>query len=655
MSGSRFATLRERRDELVEVLGAALSTNVFANRFMFHPEELPTVAREATDSFLAFVDSEDGDAARALGDSLERRGLGDSSQIALLLRLHQFCASIPTNDDSADAKGLLTLVERFAASLVSGFGAAREEEIIAEQEQLRHALSTAIESQSRELFVKNHAIATAISGIVLADLDGRVTYVNRAFLTLWGYQSADEVVGKGFDGLWDDEDGRRILDRIVSRGGWVADHTGRKADGTGITVSLSASVIRDPSGAAIGIMASLVDMTERKHLETQMQQVQKMDDLGRLAGGIVHDFNNLLTAIGGYLQLLLLEAPPDSKLARDLTQIKIAVDRGTGLTKQLHYFTRQATGTKKLISLNDIVNETVALLNHSFPPGISIDLALSADLWMIEADSNQMSQVLMNLCVNAREAIEERVSDDSRSRPEGTVAIETGNVALTEERTGSHGSVTPGSYVRLRVSDSGVGMPPELVERLFIPFVSTKAEKRGGGLGLSVVYGIVRSHGGFIDVESTPGSGAGFFIYLPMAHQSSDGRPKPKSGMTLAKGTGTILVVDDEEQVREIIVRSLTSCGYRVHAAESGEAAVEFYTRHGEEIDLVILDMVMPGMDGRETFSKLREIDPAVAVLLVTGYTAQAPEELGAKGLIEKPLDLRRFTAHVGELIEAGR
>lgn len=655
MNDSRYAALHERREELVEVLGEALAVHVFANRFMFHPEELPAITSEIADSFLAFIESQDAAPVRELGDSLERRGLGDGAQTALLLRLARFCTSALPDGDAEESQQLLTLIERFAVSLVSGFAAAREEEIIAEQEQLRHALSTAIESQSRELFVKNHAIATAISGVVLADLDGRVTYVNRAFLTLWGLQNAAEVVGKGFETLWVDEDGRKILDRIVTRGGWVADHTGRKADGTGITVSLSASVIRDPGGAAIGIMASLVDMTERKHLETQMQQVQKMDDLGRLAGGIVHDFNNLLTAIGGYLQLLLLEAPPDSKLARDLMQIKTAVDRGAGLTKQLHYFTRQATGTKKLISLNEVARETVELLKHSFPPGIAIDLELSSDLWTIEADGNQMSQVLMNLCVNAREAIEERVADEARSTPDGTVTIETANVTLSAEQAVSHGSVAPGSYIRLRVSDTGMGMPPELVERLFIPFVSTKAEKRGGGLGLSVVYGIVRSHGGFIDVRSVQGAGSSFLIYLPMAQLSDNGVRKHKPEMALARGTGTILVVDDEEQVREIMVRSLKSCGYRVHAAENGEVAIELYTQHGKEINLVILDMVMPGMGGRETFAKLREIDPAVSVLLVTGYTAQAPEELGAKGLIEKPLDLRRFTEHVAEVIRAGR
>lgn len=655
MSVLRFAALAQRKRELVELIADALTANAFANRFTLHPEDLPKIAEDAANRILHLLETEDPEGAFAFGDSLEHRGLAASSAMALLFKTRQFCSNALAGGEPALLEEVFSLFERLATSLISGFDAALEEEILSDQEQLRHALSTAIESQSRELLLKNHAIATSINGIVLADLTGQITYVNHAFLALWGYAKPEEIVGRRFDQLWVDDEGERILDRILSRGGWFADHTAKRADGSPLSVALSASVIRDQTGSSIGIMASLVDMTERKRLETQMQQVQKMDDLGQLAGGIVHDFNNLLTAIGGYLQLLLLDAPPDSRLARDLTQIKIAVDRGSGLTKQLHYFTRQATGTRHLVTLNDVARETAELLRHTFPPEIAIHLELVDHPWSIEADPNQMSQVLMNLCVNAREAIEERAATDSVRATRGAVTIETLNITLSDDQARSHANVTPGRYVLLRVNDTGVGMPPELVERLFIPFVSTKAEKRGGGLGLSVVYGIVRSHGGFINVTSVQGSGSTFFIYLPVAQAGSDGRPAQQPDMALAKGEGTILVVDDEEQVREIMVRSLEACGYAVHEADCADAALAVYTRHGPEIGLVILDMVMPGMGGRETLARLREMDPAVAVLLVTGYTsdrtARTPEELGAQGLIEKPLDIRRFTERVAHLM----
>ncbi len=655
MSASRFPSLRERTQELAGALGQILSSSAFANRYMLHPDELPKVAAEIAESFLGFLDSSRPESISALGQSLERRGLSEGSLLALLPKLRQFCWRNLSAGDPKLHEEAGNLLDRWLIAVISGFGAAREEEILSDQEQLRRALSSSVEAQSRELIFKNHAIATSINGIMIAGLEGKVNYVNQSFLSLWGYDSSEEVLDRNFGEFWADGEGKDILDRVARRGGWFGEHTARKKDGATLTVSLSASVVTDQTGTPIGIMASLVDITERKRLETQMQQIQKMDDLGQLAGGIVHDFNNLLTAIGGYLQLLLLEAIPESRIYSDLMQIKAAVDRGVGLTKQLHYFTRQATGSRQLVSLNDVARETYELLKRTFPAGITIRLELSAFPWMIEADPNQMSQVLMNLCVNAREAILERAASGLQGGAAGIITIETTNASLTEEQTKSQLPLAPGRYVLLRVSDTGIGMPPELVGRLFIPFVSTKIGKGAGGLGLSVVYGIVRNHGGFLDVRSRQGIGTTFDIYLPMAQQASTARAKLQPDIALSQGEGTILVVDDEVQVREVMVRALELCGYRALEAESGEVALSLFAERPTEIGLVILDMVMPGMDGPETLAKLREIDPTVSVLLVTGYTADriahSPEELGAKGLIEKPLDFQRFTERISEFM----
>jgi len=377
-----------------------------------------------------------------------------------------------------------------------------------------------------------------------------------------------------------------------------------------------------------------------------------MDALGQLAGGITHDFNNLLTAVSGYLQLLLIDAPRDTQMHQDLMQIKAAVDRGTGLTRQLRLFTRQASGNRQSVSLNEVARETWEIFKRTFPPEITVQMDLAPSLWSIEADPNQISQVLVNLCVNARDAM----TDTNSEAAGGTLTIETSNVETTEERIGRYVTAQPGRYVLLRVRDTGVGMEPELLDRLFIPFVTTKSARSGTGLGLAVVYGVVTSHHGFIDVRSAVGKGTVFEILFPMALQQKEARVEDLSLPPLARGHGRILVVDDEEQVREIMSRVLESCGYTVIRAEDGRAALSKFG-NGVGIDLVILDMMMPGMGGRECLGRLRQASPGVRVLVTTGYTSDgSAQELlneGALGIVEKPLDLKAFAEKVQKIVGA--
>jgi PAS domain S-box-containing protein len=640
--------IETKRNDLVKTLSSALRATALDNRYPLHPRRLEQLGGEIADDFLGFLSAQDGRSSSAAGRNLAQIGLGEKTLLALTSCLRRFSRAAMGTDPSAAAA--LDLVESFTSGLVEGFIRVREEQILSDQEQLRRALSHALESQGLELRIKNHAINTALDGIMLADLEGRVTYANPSFLSLWGFTSADEVVGAHISDFWNGEEARGILETLTRTGGWRGELAVRRTDHSSLSVELSASLIRNEQGQATGIMTSFMDITERKRLQTQILQAQKMDALGLLAGGIAHDFNNLLTAISANLQLLLLDAPKDTEMYHDLMQIMSTVERGTALTRQLRFFTRQATGTRQIISLNDVVTETWEIFKHTFPPEITIRLSLAPSLWTIEADPNQMSQVVVNLCMNARDAM-----TDAPVGPAGSaITIETANIELRDEEVGRSVGARAGRYVRLTVRDTGVGMSPELLERLFIPFVTTKGARSGTGLGLAVVYGIVANHRGFTDVQSEVGKGTTFEIFLPMTERREETAVEDLPAPALARGQGTILVVDDEQQVREVISRVLTSCGYTVIPAEDGREALLRYG-DGSEIDLVVLDMVMPGMGGRECLARLREANAAVRVVIATGYTSDgSAQELlgeGALAIVEKPLDISSFAGIVQAIL----
>jgi two-component system cell cycle sensor histidine kinase/response regulator CckA len=640
--------LEKKRNHLVTTLSSALCDAAFDNRYALHPRRLEQLGREMVDDFLGFLSSRDIRGAFAAGQRLAREGLGERPLLMLTSCIRSVSREAIGPDSAAPA--FLDLVESFTSAVVEGFIRVREEQILSDQEQLRRALSNALQSQGLELRIKNHAINTALDGIMLADLEGRVTYANSSFLSLWGFDSPEEVVGARISDFWNGEEARSILEILTRTGGWRGELAVRRRDRRSLNVELSASLIKDEYGRATGIMTSFMDVTERKRLQTQVLQAQKMDALGLLAGGIAHDFNNLLTAISANLQLLLLDAPKETAMYHDLMQIMSTVERGTALTRQLRYFTRQATGTRQIISLNDTVKETWEIFKHTFPPAIAIQLSLSPSPWTIEADPNQMSQVLVNLCMNARDAMK-----DAPGGPAGsTIMIETANIELRGEDVGRSVGARPGRYVRLTVRDTGIGMSPELLERLFIPFVTTKGASSGTGLGLAVVYGIVASHQGFIDVQSEPGKGSTFEIFLPMTERQGETQAETAPAAALVHGQGTILVVDDEPQVREVISRVLASCGYTVIAAADGREALAMFG-DGSGIDLVVLDMVMPGMGGRECLAQLRKANAAVRVVIATGYTSDgSAQELlgeGALAIVEKPLDIAAFAGIVQTIL----
>ncbi len=415
--------LEKNRDGLVTTLLSVLRDMASDNRYALHPRRLEQLGRGMAEDLLGFLSSPDVPGAFAAGRKLAQEGLGEKPLLALMSRIRTFSRA----EIGSDSPAALDLVESFTSSVVEGFIRAREEQILSDQEL--------------ELRIKNHAINAAPEGLMLADLEGRISHVNSSFLSLWGFDSAEEVVGAHISDFLTGEEARSILEVLTRTGGWRGELAVRRRDHSSLTVELSASMIKDEQGRATGIMTSFIDVTERKRLQTQVLQAQKMDALGLLAGGIAHDFNNLLTAISANLQLLLLDAPKETEMYHDLMQIMSTVERGTALTRQLGFFTRQATGKRQIISLNDVVKETWEIFKHTFPPEIAIQLSLAPSPWTIDADPNQISQVLVNLCVNARDAMM-----DAPAGPAGrTIMIETANVELRDEEVARFAGARPGT------------------------------------------------------------------------------------------------------------------------------------------------------------------------------------------------------------------
>jgi two-component system cell cycle sensor histidine kinase/response regulator CckA len=411
-----------------------------------------------------------------------------------------------------------------------------------------------------------------------------------------------------------------------------------------------ADPILDQTDNLSGAVYILVDVSERKRLEEQLRQAQKMQAVGQLAGGVAHDFNNLLTAILGSVSMLLEEissrqpegnghrgvrTTSDLPLATDLVgglkTIEKASLRAAELVRQLLGFSRQNILWLQPLHLHGGVEETVRILQRTIDPRITVVVKTTPDLWTVQADSSQVNQVLMNLCLNARDAMPEG----------GRLLLETENVEADPEFVRRHAEARPGQFVRLRVSDTGQGIPEEIQSRIFEPFFTTKGPDKGTGLGLSMVFGIVKQHQGWIECSSTPGRGTTFDVYLP---RCSGERPAvvsfPTTPPLRPNGKETILLVDDEDMIRNLCRLFLEQAGYQVILAEDGQKAVELFRREHSRIDLVILDLSMPRLSGRDTLGRLVRIDPSVRVLVSSGYAAEEKDTSdieGVLGFIPKP------------------
>ncbi|NOY09500.1 MAG: response regulator, partial [Spirochaetes bacterium] len=582
-----------------------------------------------------------------LGKARAISGIKDAALLDIFEYLYNFLLD---NTEKHAVKAVLALFHGYEKIYITNYNYAEEHKLLSDQEQLRQALSSAFNRQKQELLVKNHAIETSLNGILIADLNLNISYTNPALLSMLG-ENGTLITKSTFISIVGEPSIRNLQKQLKETGAWQEEINYRQ-DTKSVDLFLSASLIRDNDSRPIGIMVSFVDITSSKKLEAQFRQSQKMEALGKLAGGIAHDFNNILAAISGYAELQLLDFPEESQQYRDMLQIKQAAERGKGLTNQLLFFTRRASKERNPLNVNKIVKETIQLLKRTFPPEIKIRMVLDKDLKLINGNQSQINQVLMNLCVNARDAMLD--SDDDRSYML-SLEISTYNSSIDKATAAQYVNASAGEYVCLKVSDTGRGMPPEIVEHLFEPFFTTKAAGKGTGLGLSVVYGIVRGHNGFIDVNSRPNEGTSFSLYLPALQSGTSAELADKNEDTLVTGSGTILIVEDEPQVRYMEARTLEKCGYSVLIVKNGREAIEFYSTKQEEIDLVILDMVMPEMGGRECFYRLKKINQDIKIILITGYTTDPSLTMEIKekaaGSIEKPFKLHEFTRKVHEAL----
>ena len=384
-------------------------------------------------------------------------------------------------------------------------------------------------------------------------------------------------------------------------------------------------------GLIVGVLGICWDVTEQRMNESRLRQASKMDAIGQLAGGIAHDFNNLLTAILGNLDLMLSNLRPSERNHELVLAAQNAAIRAASLTNRLLGFSRQHQIDWEPTNVSEIVDEVVALLGRTIDPRVRIETRNCANLWLIQADSSQINQVLMNLCLNARDAI---------GGP-GKITIETACVEVADLQTRPSADAYVGSFVRLRIADTGSGMTPEVRARIFEPFFTTKEVGKGTGLGLAMVFAIVREHRGWIECHSECGRGTRFDIYLPRTEAI---QPQPvllsATPLPTCSGNETILIADDEPMIRRLAVLVLERSGYTVLEAEDGQQAVELYEREQHRIDMVLLDLTMPNLSGQEAFRLMLRINPGVKVMFASGYAAEqisAEEQELILGFVKKP------------------
>ena len=454
---------------------------------------------------------------------------------------------------------------------------------------------------------------TIYDGVVILDLERRITDWNPAAERIFGY-AKQEVLGQKLSLLCiptlSEQLVTEICHKILAEGRWEGELPFIRKDGFAGAADSIFVLQRDAQGNPSSIVGVTRDITARKQLEDQLRQAQKMEAIGRLAGGVAHDFNNLLTAIIGYADLALRRLPEDEKVRRQIAEIKKSAERAANLTRQLLAFSRKQIIQPKTLNINEVVEDMGKMLQRLITENIELRLELAPDLWLVKADPSQIEQVIVNLVVNARDAMTDG----------GELLIRTANVEVDEAFQRQHPFFSPGRYVMLEVSDTGHGMDAETQKHIFEPFFTTKEKGRGTGLGLSTVYGIVKQSGGFVTVESSPDEGATFRIYLPRAADGETRYEKKTTSITTPRGTETVLFVEDEESVRKMACSTLEEFGYIVLEAADPSQALRLCREYRGAIDLMVTDVVMPQMSGRELAEQARKLRPRMRVLYASGY-----------------------------------
>jgi PAS domain S-box-containing protein len=486
---------------------------------------------------------------------------------------------------------------------------------VLEKQRLRNDYERARVALAEERNLLRALIDTIPDFISVKDTAGRFVLSNSMLTSFLGATTPDEVVGKtDFDyysyevAVRNEADERAIMQSgqpVMNREEVVEDQTGNRR-----WLLTTKMPLRNSDGQSLGLITICRDITKRRLLEAQLFQAQKMESIGRLAGGIAHDFNNLLTAMTGYAELALDAHSPTDPARDDIIGIQTTAKRAAGLTRQLLVFAKTQIMEPRVTNLNDLIHDTEQVLRPLISEDIALILRLSADLWDMKADHVQIQQVIINLAINARDAMPTG----------GQLIIETANLMLDDTVAHQLFGMPAGDYVTFAISDTGVGMDATVQAHLFEPFFTTKGPGRGTGLGLATSYGIVKQHGGNIWFQSAPGRGTTFRIYLPRAVDTPEVQTQTESAPTVVHGTETILLVEDEPTVRALAARVLRAQGYRVLEAANGYEALRLVQEYIEPIHLLLTDVVMPQMGGKMVAEQLKALFPTIKVLFISGY-----------------------------------
>ena len=510
-------------------------------------------------------------------------------------------------------------------------------------ESLRHEME--VRGRLEQRFREQAALLDKTTdAIVVSDLEHRITYWNKGAEKIYGW-TAEEVIGRrAYELLYRDATPfQSAVESIVRHGEWMGEL--QQVTRTGSKLPSAQRASRRPPGSARpsrwtllnyapgqpqGILSINTDITEKKKLEQQFLRAQRMDSIGTLAGGIAHDLNNALTPILMSVELLRLREK-DPKGMNVLSTIDNSAKRGAGMVRQLLTFASGLEGKQVVVQVGSLLKEIEKIANETFLKTIQVSSNIPADLWTVQGDPTQLHQVLLNLCVNARDAMPNG----------GRLSLSACNLVMDEQYVGLNGEGKPGPYTVIQVKDTGIGMPPEVIERIFEPFFTTKELGKGTGLGLSTSLGIIKSHHGFLHVDSLPGAGTRFLVYLP-AQISEAPAVETRAPTEMPRGNGElVLVVDDEADVRQVVQQILEAYGYWVLLAADGTEAVAMYTSRKDEISAVITDMMMPVMDGPATIQALKSVNPEVKIIAASGLStssnASKATREGVKHFIAKP------------------
>lgn len=538
-------------------------------------------------------------------------------------------------------------VHEILRSQIIEFGETHDQ-LVATEEMLRVQLEV-YESNQKLLNESNRNLQTLFDVTPLAIVvssfpDGIIRDINNTFSDDFGYAN-DMVIGKtGVDiGLWVDNIDRDLFLKLMHEQQEISGFSTeiRTFNGENRSVLLYSNQM-DFNGENC-LLIVFMDVTEQKRMEDQIRQTQKMDVIGQLAGGVAHDFNNMLTAIIGSAEMLENHVKDNSAALKLLGSIQQAAHRSADLTGQLLAFSRKEQKNKVQVNINAAIHEVISLLERTIDKKISLEARLVAKSAYVIGDPTLLQNALLNLGVNARDAMYDG----------GVIKFSTSNVELNSGYCTSSGfNITPGSYIEISVADAGTGMTKEIIQHVFEPFFTTKEIGKGTGLGLAAVYSTVTDHNGSISIFSEPGVGTVFKLYLPL---SCEKKTEITASEELAQGSGGILLVDDEEILRDVGQALLEGLGYQVYLAEDGEQALKVYEQEKEHISLVILDMLMPRMGGKETLMRLMESYPDIRVLISSGFhqegTTNDLEKIGAKGFLQKPYSIRELGIAVAEAI----